>query len=322
MKYLFFRVDSSHMIASGHLVRCKRLAQIFKNKYKVIFLVSKFKGNFNFIIKNFKKIYLDHSDEKNLNSKSDSEKTIKILGRFNGKKIVFVDSYNLDVSWHKKVRKHVDKLVCINDYLKKNYCDYLINETYYRKNISQKCLKKHTKILSGPKYALIEKYKAKKLKKNGIFVFLGSVDQKNLTTKLLNILKKVTYKRIFIVIGKKNKNKNKILKIQDKKFFKISKFVNLGLYLNKCDTAIISGGSIIWEALNYKLKTIAIVTAKNQYENIKNLKKDNIINTLGLNQLNENELRKILLQTKRIKLKNIVDGNGIKRIYKEIDKTI
>lgn len=322
MKYLFFRVDSSYMVASGHLVRCQRLAQIFKKKYKVIFLVNKFKGNFNFIIKNFKKIYLNHNDEKNLNSKNDSEKTIKILKRFNGKKLLFVDSYNLKVAWHKQVRKHVDKLVCINDYLKKNYCDYLINETYYRKNVSQKCLKKHTTILSGPKYALIEKYKAKKIKKNGIFVFLGSVDEKNITVKLLDILKKITRKKIFVLIGKKNKNRNTILKIQNKKLFKISKYVNLNSYLNKCDTAIIAGGSIIWETLYNKLNTTAIITAKNQLENIKNLKKDNIINTLSLNQLNKNSIKKILLQTKNIKLKNIVDGNGIKRIYKEINKTI
>ena len=322
MKYLFFRVDSSYLTASGHLVRCQRLAQIFQKKYEVIFLVNKFKGNFNFIIKKFKKIYLDHNNEKNLNSKNDSRKTIKILKRYNGKKILFVDNYNLNFTWHKKVRKHVDKLVCINDYLKKNYCDYLINETYYSENVSQKCLKKNTKILSGPKYALIKKYKAKKSKKNGIFVFLGSVDEKNITIKLLQILKKIINKNIYIVIGKKNKNRNKILKIQNKKFFKISKFTNLNLYLNKCDTAIVGGGSIVWETLYNKLNTIVILTAKNQLQNIKNLKKDKIVNTLSINQLNEDCMSRIILQAKNKKSKNIVDGNGLKRIYKEINKIV
>ena len=62
MKYLFFRVDSSYSIASGHLIRCQRLAKKFSNEYEVIFITNKFKGNFNFILKDFKKIYLDYKN--------------------------------------------------------------------------------------------------------------------------------------------------------------------------------------------------------------------------------------------------------------------
>lgn len=322
MKYLFFRVDSSYSIASGHLVRCQRLAKKFSKRYEIIFIINRFKGNFNFILKGFKKIYLDYKNDHFFNFKNDSDKTIKVLKKFKGKKILFVDHYYLNSTWHKKISKHVDKLVCINDYIKKNYCDYLINETYYPKEISQKCLKEDTKLFTGPKYALIENKKKKTLKQNGIFVFFGSVDNKSVTLRLCKILKKITDKKIFIIIGKKNKNRNKILSIRQKNFFKIDKYVNLSLYLKKCNLAIIAGGSVIWEALFYKIRTIVIPTANNQYSNIKYLKKDKFIETLLLNKLNENAIKKLLLQKKSKQSEIIVDGNGIERIYKELSKII
>ena len=322
MKYLFFRVDSSYTIASGHLVRCQRLANIFSNKYKVIFLINKFEGNFNFLLKNFNKVYLDYKNERFINSKNDCKKTIEILKKYNGKKILIVDHYSLNYTWQKKVRKYVDRLVCINDYLKKNYFDYLINETYYPKKISQICLKKKTKILSGPRYAMIDNLKNKKSTKNGIFVFFGSVDEKNITFRLIQILKKITNKKIYIVIGKKNKNKHKILNIKEKRFIKIYKYVNLNFYLSKSDTAIIAGGSIIWEALFNKVRTIVISTAKNQYSNVKNLEKDKLVETLSLNKLNENVIKKLIFKKNNKITKNIVDGYGIKRIYNELINVI
>lgn len=320
MKYLFFRVDSSYALASGHLVRCYRLAKIFSKRYQIIFITNKFNGNFNFIIKDFRKIYLNDKSSNSINTNKDSKKVIEIIKKFTGEKIILVDHYDLDFKWHKDVSKYVNKLICINDYLKKNYCDYLINETYFPNKISQKCLKKNTKIFCGPKYAMIDCVKTKKFKANGIFIFFGSVDEKNVTLRLIKILKEITNKKIFIIIGKRNKNKNKILAIKKKNFLFIDKYTNLNLYLRKCNTAIVAGGSIVWETLYNKLNTIVIPTARNQYSNIKNLEKDKIIQTLYLNKLNENALKSIIFQKKNNFFKNIVDGNGIKRIYKGVIK--
>ena len=128
-------------------------------------------------------------------------------------------------------------------------------------------------------------------------------------------LKKITNKRIFIIIGKRNKNKNKILAIKKENFLFIDKYTNLNLYLRKCNIAIVAGGSIVWETLYNKLNTIVIPTARNQYPNIKNLEKDKIIQTLYLNKLNENALKSIIFQKKINLFKNIVDGNRHYAIY-------
>jgi len=303
-------------------VRCNRLAKLFSKNYKVIFLTNKFSGNFNFIIKKHKKIYLNYKNSNSINSKIDREKVIKILKKFNGEKTIFVDHYKLDFKWQKNVSKHVDRLICINDYSKMNYCDVLINETYNSKNVSHRCLKKNTKILSGPKYAMIDDKIKKNSKSDGIFLFFGSVDKKNLTFKLINFLKNIANNKIYAIIGDRNRNRNKILSIKRKKLFIIKKYINLNFYLNKCDTAIIAGGSVIWETLYHNLKTIVIPTARNQYSNLKNLKQDKIIKTIYFNKLNENVIKSSLINKNLYIIRNLVDGNGLKRIFKEVTKKI
>ena len=79
---------------------------------------------------------------------------------------------------------------------------------------------------------------------------------------------------------------------------------------------------MIWEALFNKIRTIVIPTAKNQYSNIKYLKKDKIIETLLLNNLNESAIKKLLLKKNLKQSKIIVDGNGINRIYNKLIKII
>ena len=69
------------------------------------------------------------------------------------------------------------------------------------------------------------------------------------------------------------------------------------------------------------MRTIVIPTAKNQNSNIKYLQKDKIIEILPFYKLNENAI-KLILQKKTKQYKNIVDGNGINRVYKELAKTI
>ena len=80
---------------------------------------------------------------------------------------------------------------------------------------------------------------------------------------------------------------------------------------------------------NMNLGTFALkgdsfsVDIKDDYTKaIRYLKKDNIIQTLPLNKLNESAIRKLLKQKKLKQSKTIVDGNGIKRIYKDLIKAI
>ena len=43
---IFFRVDSSNIIGTGHIIRCLKLAKYFEN-HNIFFMCKKFNGNLN-----------------------------------------------------------------------------------------------------------------------------------------------------------------------------------------------------------------------------------------------------------------------------------
>ena len=100
---------------------------------------------------------------------------------------------------------------------------------------------------------------------------------------------------------------------------------NISNLISKCDFAITSGGTILWEKCVLGIPSITIPLSKNQILNSKLLEKkrgtifikkfENLENKL--NNLQLNELKKI--STNSLK---VCDGDGLNRIKKIIDKII
>jgi len=313
---IFFRLDSSYKIGSGHLIRCLRIAESIPKKYKIYFITNKFIGNFNSLIKKYNILYLENKESKQ-NQIQDYRQTKLLLQKIKGKKILFLDHYKLNVLWQKNISNLVNKLIIIQDVIKKNYCDYYINENFFIKKPNTKNLK-ITKCLIGPKYCIIKKSKKKKNFKKGLFIFFGGADAKNVTYKILLKLKKITDYPIYVIIGIKNKNKNKILSLRKNSIKFVEKYSNLSPILDKCDKAIVAGGSILWELIQKKIQIWAMCTAKNQEHNLHNLKKDRLINIFNLKKTTQKYLLKIINNKCALKYSKIVDGNGIERILNKI----
>ena len=161
-----FRVDSSNFIGVGHLSRCLKLAEDLKKKCKkIIFITKKLNGNFNNLIKkkNFQIIFIKDTKLKN-RSINDLNNTKNICKKFKINTLI-LDHYYLGLSWEKKIKRHIDKLIVIDDFSKKkHHCDLIVN------NLSKTNSNK-TKHLTGLKYQIIpnnflKKGKKKKIKKN------------------------------------------------------------------------------------------------------------------------------------------------------------
>ena len=173
----FFKVESSSIISSGHLIRCINFAK----------KLSRFKDiNINFICRDFKGNYSDKVTKNGFNlillkkiksldllldSKPQSQKQINLISKsitadFDETKdilinheapILIVDCYFIDYVWQKN-KKYVEKIIVIDDLVnKKHYADYLINpnlgilrQEYYLKFVPRKC-----KIYSGANYSFI-----------------------------------------------------------------------------------------------------------------------------------------------------------------------
>ena len=274
---IIFKVSSSEKIGSGHIYRCMKIAKKVK-KRKIFFLTNNFIGNFNHLIKDYKHKILNNK-ESGFNIEKDLNETTDYLSSIAQKKILIIDSYFYDLNYQKQISKYVDKLVIIDDYIKKNYCDLYINENFFINKPNEKnFLKKNCKKFIGPKYSLIEKKQYKKTvqKKNNLFLFFGGSDYKGYSFKIINFLKED--KNLFFRLILNNKKiKDKILKMNIKNIKIYKQKPNFYKILNYCSFAIVAGGSVVWDILYNKISLIAIPTANNQIRNLKELKKKNKI---------------------------------------------
>ena len=319
-KIFIFKVSSSNKIGSGHIYRSIKIAKKLSTK-KSLFITNNFKGNFNSLLKRYKVKILKNS-EKKFNIKKDLNETIQEVKKYHIKKILIIDNYLNNLNWQKSISKYVDKIVIINDYLSKNFCDLYINENFFlNKKINNIFFKKKCKKLIGLKYCLISNRKLKKIKpiKPNIFLFFGGSDEKNLTIK---ILKKLRYNKncYFHIVVNNIVLINKIKKLN---------LINIKIYpqknnfytiLRKCNYALISGGSTIWDIIYNQIPLIAIPTAKNQIRNLNNLKKKKII-FLYKKKIDKNFVKYFnIFVSDSIRPSNLIDGLGLKRVVKEINK--
>ena len=319
-KVLIFKVASSKLIGSGHIFRCLKIAERVKIK-KIYFFTNDFKGNFNFQIKRFK-IFILNNNENNFNNNLDINETISYLKSIEEEKIFVLDNYFHNLNFQKKISKYVDKLIIIDDYLKKNFCDLYINENFYSKKINTNLfLKKNCKKYIGPDYSFIVGKKRKKIKqkKINLFLFFGGFDTNELSFKILKYLKedKKIYFRL-ILNDLKLKKKIKQLNIKNLKIYKQD--INFYNILRYCNFAIISGGSTVWDILYNNIPLIAIPTAKNQIRNLRELNNKNKIFLLYKikNKKNFNNFfYKSLLNKKISKLD--IGCISIKKIVKAIE---
>ena len=229
MKNIVFRLDCDSKSGFGHFYRCLSIAEnINKNSYKIFFILN-FENNkianvldklgIKFFSLN-KKIYKNFEND-------DLSQTLfilkkKIKGKIN---FLFVDHYDLNFNWQKKISQNVDKLIVINDLVKTNiYCDYFIN--FFLNKINKKFFLKKTKFIIGFENSIIQKkyfsLEYKKFKKDRIGFFFGATDSKSLTLKTIKILLKIDNLKLkyLIFLGTYNKDKNKIIELtkSNKKF--------------------------------------------------------------------------------------------------------
>jgi UDP-2,4-diacetamido-2,4,6-trideoxy-beta-L-altropyranose hydrolase len=253
-----------------------------------------------------------------------------------------VDHYFLNKDWETRISSKLYKLFIIDDLCDRpHYGNILLNQNYlpgirskYKKILSSK-----TKILLGPKYALLSpEYKAtrklikinKKKKLQRVIVFFGASDNKEQTIKCLSILSKLNLKllKIDIVIGLANKKKKLIEEITDKidnatLHVQIPSLCNL---MKNADLYLGSGGTTTWERCCLGLPSIVISTSGNQVRQNEYLFKKGVIKYLGkAESVSEENIRTALLMfaegydsTKMSKKAlKITNGNGAELVSKE-----
>ena len=345
MTKIYFRCDSSSDIGSGHVIRCLTLANFLKKKgLFTTFICKETEGNlFDVILKhNHNLVVLSNSNKKNI-WEDDAQEIIDKIKDFNSSKDwMVVDHYFLNKDWETRISSKLYKLFIIDDLCDRpHYGNILLNQNYLPGIRSQykKILSSKTKILLGPKYALLSpEYKAtrklikinKKKKLQRVIIFFGASDDKEQTIKCLSILSKLNLKllKIDIVIGLANKKKKLIEEITDKidnatLHVQIPSLCNL---MKNADLYLGSGGTTTWERCCLGLPSIVISTSGNQVRQNEYLFKKGVIKYLGkAESVSEENIRTALLMfaegydsTKMSKKAlKITNGNGAELVSKE-----
>lgn len=337
---VFFRVDGNDKIASGHIMRCLSIANVFRDEgEKVIFLLSDNNAEKVISSQNFDFIILNSQWNDLL---KETEKVNKILVRYS-KPLVIIDTYSV-------CRKYVETILPYSQvcYLgsKKEYLGRLyalinynidIDKNFYELNYR----KDNTILMLGSKYAPLRKefqnYKPYlKRKVSHILLTTGNTDKQNIVGSILDgIYEFVKENNIIIdvVIGSMFVYKNVFKeKYSDSNYIILHENVTcMSSLMKKCELAVSANGTTVYELAAMGIPAITFSIVEEQIESAECFSRLNAAKYCGSSYNNHDKcLNKILNAikeycfdyNKRAELSNIahklIDGNGCKRIVSEL----
>ena len=312
----FFNFEKS--VGGGHFWRCLNLAKKIQTPDKIIYFFSNIKDKKFLLLlekNNFKHVEIFEKKKDKLINKL----TQKI--KYTNIKNLIIDNYKINYSDEKNIKKVVKKLVVIDDHInKKHFCDLFINNNFLSKEAKIKIKKKNPKIklAIGNNFSIVPNSKNKKksyLKKSinvkNIFVFFGSSDNTDETSKILKVSNFFPSIKFNIIIGNFNKNIKKFMK-EKKKIKNVKFFFNLDNeqiinLIKKNDLAIGAGGINMIERLYFNLPSLVICVADNQENASEYLKNQNSILYLGKSKnvsshKIKNNLENIIKNKKKFKI--------------------
>ncbi|WP_162176452.1 UDP-2,4-diacetamido-2,4,6-trideoxy-beta-L-altropyranose hydrolase [Synechococcus sp. KORDI-100] len=332
MSRFIFRCDSSNLIGSGHIVRCRNIArELVKSGAEVIFICRPQSGDLirsldeEFNVLSLPQILPNY----NLNDQSlhlswlgctqieDATDCINALlsQDIDTANWLVVDHYSLDSQWENIMLGYFSsksncKLLVIDDLANRPHeADLLIDQNFfgsktqqrYKNLVSTKC-----KLLLGPSYALIGPEYSQlhslvplRMSMNRILIFFGGSDINNGTLKAVKALLSKEFSHIFvdIVLGFKCSSLEEINSlIKDKMNFTLHTALPslIGL-IARADLAIGTGGITTWEKACLDLPSIVISDGENQIGYNKYLHNHRYTYYLGdIDQVNPDQIRQAL----------------------------
>ena len=307
--HVLFRVDSSNIIGSGHVVRCLNLANELKARGASIHFVCRDHiGNVNKLIvqhnyqltllPNIKFYNSTNADTINpwigLNWEIDADETILLIKK-NKPNWLIVDHYGIDTNWEKKLRPYVDNIFVIDDLVDREHnCDILLDQNLHNntKERYKMLVPDNAKLFLGPHYAILKSDFSRNTNtriRNGIIknilVYYGSIDICQHIFTLLDALNNIGNNEIVVKIILGNMNDNCTAFDQLSRYSFNIEIINvsnrISEMMNDADIAIGACGISQWERCCMGLPSIVVVTADNQKEDAEILSRLGAVINMG-----------------------------------------
>ena len=295
---VYFRADASHLIGTGHVMRCLTLASALAVQgFECKFICREQPGNLITRIreKGFDVValadtagYFDQSDSTGhghflkCSQAHDANECLAVLSG-GVDHWVIVDHYGLDWRWEKTLISSCMKLIVIDDLADRaHHCHILLDQTFGRAETDYQALVPDScKLLCGSQFALLRpefpvlrerslrrREKCERVKK--IIITMGGIDVNNVAGKVLGSLRSAAIPRdceITIVTGIQfpwlATIENQAARMPNPT--SVCTYVdNMAELMAECDLAIGAAGSTSWERCCLGLPTALVVLANNQ----------------------------------------------------------
>lgn len=303
-----FRADSSLQIGTGHVMRCRALAETLRRRgANVSFICRGHEGHLGavltregFPVRLLEAPQLARTAARDLYASwlgveemQDARDTLG--GLEGGVDALVVDHYGLSAAWETEVHRSCVKLVAIDDLGRSHKSDVLLDQNYarapderYAGLLNERCTR-----LLGPHYALLRREyaqiaaapKSPEGPVQRILISFGGVDRENVTGRALDALSDTEFAHIDldVVVGATNPNFDAVRRAADARPRTVLHrgLPSLAGLLSQSDLAFGAPGGTTWERCALGLPSIVISTALNQAPGGHELGAAGIIEYLG-----------------------------------------
>ncbi len=349
MKLALFRVDGSHHLGMGHVMRCLAFAQgLGKIEVKPLFVTRDYEPRISGLIRHYG--YDVETMPRDISFVEDASLTSEFASRYGVNLIVTDLSHTENIANLKEYNRYFQALkaankfmITIDDFTKTNFPhDIQIIPYYGAENINYES-HGSTKLLLGPAYFIfrqefIEGAKiSREIKKDAqnILVTMGGSDLLSLTIKVARALNRlnVTSLKLRIIIGpgfttSVKPEVERILKGFRGDYELLLESNNMAELMLWSDLAITGGGLTKYETAITGTPTIMISQTAREAEKNKEFEREGTALHLGLgSEVDEQDMGKAiekLLEDYALRAemsqrgRNLVDGKGVERVISEI----
>jgi UDP-2,4-diacetamido-2,4,6-trideoxy-beta-L-altropyranose hydrolase len=299
---IFFRVDSSNRLGTGHVMRCLTLAIELRNHgHECFFICRKFQGDITYrvleagfdvyslpslrgeLAESNRKLSSNTDTDILSYGKFDAEQTISLI-RSTKPDLLIVDHYFLDENWESIIKPYCLRLMVIDDLANRRHnCDILLDQTFARVSDDYYgLLSNDTKLLLGTSFALLRP-EFKQLRNpaiskrskgiiSNILISFGGANYDTLIIKTLSLIASAGLDfipRVHVITG--NGSKDSI--VVSAKTRGLDNFLTLTVekfsdcmydWIYWADLGIGAAGATTWERCCLALPSILVVLADNQ----------------------------------------------------------
>lgn len=317
---VFFRVDASIDIGTGHVFRCLTLANFFKEKAKIHFICRDFEGNLSALIRekgylchllnghldesvsNLERVepVLTHSDWLKGSQYADALASLKVLASCFARPgdCLFVDHFALSQNWEFLISDRVGMKIAVIDGQadRPHHCHLLVDPTLCNSHDKwQGKLPSFSRLLQGfpyipihPKFFKLKIQIVPRHHLKQVLVAFGGIDQDDFTgivlQELLNL--SITYLSLVVVVGQHYPHLKSLraLAEQHGNVKVLCQIDHIEDWMLSSDLAIGAGGTMAWERCMLGLPTLVAGIALNQHKQVGCLEELGVAIALGNNK--------------------------------------